>query len=500
MIHTIRKYTSFTNKQFRVHNLQNSILFSFSNASLDSFEKTIIHLACSYKVHGIYQIDSSNSKKLSELLTLDYNYFSFIFGSKEVFYPRKLITKFNNQYHAYNNQDEILFDCIVRFMFIWNNLKGLEHISSYKTLHDSYMAIIPEFELINAFSSTYELQHSTNIHDIHEFALYDSSSSFLPMDRINLLRSIILSPSLANDFEELIPIIQILLNYDFSTRSLALYLVIICQVFMHSSFLSGEVILIFRELYSHLLIVLRNARVISVSISDLYQDLCKPPIQRTKNTDETSRLQIVFCYDNFDAYSLRLDLAHLGINITHFNTSSPGGTKCHFFTCDEHSNILDQHPESYDFFIQYGSSWALKERSNLSLSSHQSQLYDTLCKQKEHSPVFSSRYSESSIINALSLLSRALPNEYHIPFDKQGIYLNYCFSYNKVVYLLNQYYIMYLNKDKEASLNFLCDIYAKAIKEELISTDDLDAFYSIDGLIMIVSLFKERLLHPCFLH
>lgn len=58
-----------------------------------------------------------------------------------------------------------------------------------------------------------------------------------------------------------------------------------------------------------------NACVIVIQPNFLHLNTEKPSEYRTKKSDNTTRLHIVYGYDNFDAYSLRFDFCSVNLDV-----------------------------------------------------------------------------------------------------------------------------------------------------------------------------------------
>ena len=249
------------------------------------------------------------------------------------------------------------------------------------------------------------------------FAMY-SNSDFHPMDSIDYLELFLIDHEYYEQNKVILPIIYHLLWYEFYTRTNTLYLITIAQIIKHSPFFDDSICEIAGELYSHLLFMLKNARVISVQINSLFCTELSKPESRTKE-DNTTRLQVLYGYNNFDTYAIRLDLVHEGQGFVHYNNISPGGIKCCLFSRSEYADIITKYPQLSECFIEYGDRWALKERNNCDMAKEKAELYDSVEKAKSHDPAFNKNFTEKNIKYFIELLGNMLPQRCYVPIDRE---------------------------------------------------------------------------------
>ena len=176
--------------------------------------------------------------------------------------------------------------------------------------------------------------------------------------------------------------------------------------------------------------MLRNGRVIAVQANTLYQDLKKDHEIRTKQADNTTRLQVMYGFDNFDTYELRLDLAHQGEGFIHYNNLSPGGIKCCLFTLEEYHKVIEEYPDLRDCFVVYANQAALKERKNCPFTSEMKDHYEIIRSKQEHIRAVSSTFQEIDLIDFLDIVKRMLPKSWVGRIDKDGIFAKYCFDHD----------------------------------------------------------------------
>lgn len=217
------------------------------------------------------------------------------------------------------------------------------------------------------------------------------------MDEIRLL-----SCFLTQGFEDIydrnhLRILYRIIKYELITCSNSLYMIVITQIVKLSPFFDQEIKGIADEMYNHLLQLIQNARIISVQTNYRYPTNYDHIDNRGK-LDNTTRLQILYGYENYDAYYLRLDLAHKGQGFIHYNNKSPGGVKCSLFNESEYKEILSKYPNSDIFFIQYGNRYALREMSNLTLNETEVGEYKEIACLKEHEKAFVKEYSEEKVL------------------------------------------------------------------------------------------------------
>lgn len=374
---------------------------------MNSYEKTIIRLAILFGDLEQYEIKNKDIDGISKLLKIDTNLLKEALFSSNCNNHHLISVDFRNEiiksgsYFDYN-----FFEIIVRYYFIITSLEQIseqvERSHIIKNI-ELFQDIYHNFEMINVRAATYECIHKDEFS--FEYTIYNNSD-FSPKSFISILELFVICEEHYTQNKNILPILYQILSYEFYTRTSTLYLISITQILKHSPFFDYNITKIAEDLYNHLLFMLHNARVISIQVNSLFQDLKKKPLERTRETDNTTRLQILYGYDNYDSYAIRLDLAHQGEGFVHYNNRTPGGIKSCIFSKSEYEKIIKDSPNLVKCFITYGKRWALKELSNCKMDSEERKLYFSIQKNKEHDTVFNAIYSEENVVSFISIIGK----------------------------------------------------------------------------------------------
>lgn len=468
-------------------------IYYFCEENLSNYEKTMLRLAISFGATELYVLEEDDIVSLASLLKLEYNKLEKALLVSYHDIKNCTALKFGNEiYEGAFHYEYSLFDVIVRYHFI---SKALSQISNQidkmqlKKNIELFESMLYHFDIINSKSATFECMYNNCFSQ--EFTIY-FNSDFKPMDIINLLKLFLISSEYYENYKDMLPVIYQLLCYEFYTRTNTLYLITIVQIIKHSPFYDKSICDIADEFYSNLLFMHRNARVISIQINSLTPTMDFKPELRTKK-DNTTRMQVLYGYDNYDTYVVRLDLAHMGEGFVHYNNKSPGGNRCCLFNEDEYLAIIEKHPELVKCFIVYGDRWSLKERTNCNLSKEEKKLYERIRKDKEHDPIFNKTYAEQNIMYFIELIGNVLPQYCYVPIDREEIHARYCFNFDKImggVFCLYLAYLMHNEKEIEAIIDFITSI---AVNYKVIPGSDKRDYSCIDGICIIIESAKSRI-------
>lgn len=432
---------------------------------------------------------------LSNLLNIDYGILEKALNVSDQYVDHFTALKFGDEiYNGKFLSDYELFDVIVRFSFIFKALKQISDKVDKENLKNNvelFESMSHNFEMINSKSATFECMYH-NYFSL-EFSIY-SESDFVPMKSINLLKLFLTCDEYYESYKKILPVIYQLLSYEFSTRTNTLYLISMVQIIKHSPFYDKSICDIAGDFYSHLLFMLRNARIISIQINSLSQTVTAKPELRTKK-DNTTRLQVLYGYDNYDTYAVRLDLAHEGEGFVHYNNKSPGKIKCCLFNEREHQTIIEKYPELIKCFIEYGDRWALKERTNCDMTGEEKKLYDIIRKSKEHDSVFTKTYAEENIVSFIELLGNMLPQHCYMPIDQEEIHARYCFNYDKIMGGVFCLFLAYFGCDRTEIEKTIDFIISRSVNYNIIPESDRETYSCIDGICVIIECVKGRISH-----
>ena len=472
-------------------------VYEFCDKDIPSYEMTIYTLAMAYAESPLFSVDDEMIIELAQLLIVDEELLkyalsgntSFRYGDVRIKFGEKTVDcteYFKNTFFAsiiklhlaYKELDKIS-DAIDEDTII----KNIEHIR----------AVIFYFDSTNANNATYECMLEQQFSLKH--SVYDSGD-FPPMDYLKMLMTLVTSDDCLEYDKSLLSIISHLAQYELRTRLNALYLIMITQIIMHSPFFEEEIHKMALEMYEHLMFILKNGKIISIQVNSLHCDIAKSGDDRTKR-DNTTRLQILYGYENFDTYVMRVDLSHQGQPFIHFNNASPGKVCSYLFTKEEYENTISRYPLLKSCFIEYNNNrWALKERNNCELTKEMARMFDTVESEKAHKGVFSESFSEGCVIRFIDLLSNMLPSTCYTPIDKDGEHARRCFNYDILVrntsWLCLACINSFINKESESIDILMNDIFTKATNYGLIPNEDHLTCDSLFGVYYILHLAKEK--------
>ena len=362
-------------------------------------------------------------------------------------------------------------------------IKNIEHIRTVIFCIDS----------TNANNATYECMLEQQFSFKH--TVYDSGD-FPPKNYLDMLMTLVTSGDCFGYDKTLLSIISHLAQYELRTCLNALYLIMITQIIMHSPFFEENICKMAFEMYEHLMFILKNGRIISIQVNSLYFDSSKNCDDRTKR-DNTTRLQILYGYRNYDTYVMRVDLSHQGQPFIHFNNTSPGKVCSYLFNRGEYENTISRYPLLESCFVEYSNDrWALKERNNCELTEEMTRIFDTVESEKAHKGIFSENFSEDCVVRFIDLFSNMLPSTCLVPIDKDGEHARRCFNYDILIRnttLLCLACMSNLVRNESESINRLIDdIINKALNYNLLLEEEEIEYDSLFGIYYILHLAKEK--------
>ncbi len=452
---------------------------------LDSYSKAICLHALYYSEHGSFELNDECIAFLAFSLNIDYEilkkYLTYKNNDALIFLMRKY----------YVNIDSTFFDIMSRIYYIRKGLEEIKLDDSEQHLYENrelIFSILHHFEMINIRSATFECMSRNTFST--QYTIY-SGKDFAPRNLYDILNLFLTYKEYYNKNKKILPIIYQLITYELYTRTNTLHLISTVQMIKTSVFFQIQTRQIAEDLYENLLFMLNNAKVISIQINMLYQNLDTDCENRFRERDNTTRLQILYGYDNYDAYSVRLDLAHQGVGWVHYNNSSPGGIKSYLFSKEEHDSAIKRFPALKNCFIQYDKRWALKEKINCNLTDEGEKAYEIIENEKSHQRVFNDTYTEQNIVNFIDLIAKMFPAYYKVPIDKEEEHSKYCFNYDKIMEGLTYYYLFYFSSESKCQVKDF--LLTRAINYGLIKDHERNEYNSIEGMFMIAELAKDRL-------
>lgn len=339
--------------------------YIFCENDIDEYEKLILSLAISYAHSPMFSLKEEDIAGLSDFLRIDFQLLKKALSVSERDTRDVVTVKFGEDKIEYSGlADNIFFTVLVRIYFIYESFSKLNREVDYDAIKYNvgiFLSIVHEFDMIHSAIATYEcMYHGAFSFDYTVF----NDGNFRPMDFIRMLQLYMTCEDSMFFNNSIVSLNYILLRYEFYMRINTLYLIAITQIYKHSSFLNSNVRKIANELYEHLLFILKNGRIISIQTNILHVMKKEKIINRGREAN-TTRMQIIYGYGNFDTYVLRLDLGHKGEELIHWNNKSPGGIKCCLFSKEEHQVIVKIHPEMESCFTNYDDRWGIMPISAL---------------------------------------------------------------------------------------------------------------------------------------
>ena len=469
----------------------------FYEGYLTDYEKTIYGMAIAHGSSYPYVFKDEDVNEIANLLNVNYELFDrAIKFSKNRYIPASQIKLGDEFYCTDCFRNAELLNALIRIHFIYKSLKNLSDGTSYDDILNNFQRFqccIGEFESINASISAFECM-TREVFSL-DFAVYNNSD-YNPRTQLELLHYYLmddLQECLKEYFDPSYPqLLCRLLSYDLITRINAIYLITITLIIKYSYFLSNRIKNIAEEMYSYLFGMLQNARVISAQTNYLFPSGADDIAHRSKENN-TTRMQILYGYQNYDTYFLRLDLAHKGQGFIHYNNKSPGGVKTCLFTPKEYEDFVSKYAQSSKFFIEYGNRYALKELINLNLTAAEIGIFEEIRKTQEHLEAFDENYSEEYVEEFIRIVSCMLPNTCVVGIDLEEEHARYCFNYDKIMYNSVILDLAILSQDKDAISKCIDRIVSLAQNYNLISEGTADSLKCIEGVCLIIDEAKNHI-------
>lgn len=465
----------------------------FCDNEISPYEMTIYTLAMAYSEAPLFDVDSEMINDLSQLLMVDKKLLECSLSENRSLHNRDVIIQFGKKIFDCNDfYDSTFFAAIIRLRLAYKSLYKISDRTDEQSIKQNISLIRlinSHFDVINASISTYECM--LNHHFSYRYTVFNSGD-FPPVEYLNKLIDFLSCKDCIKYDESILSIISHLAQYELRTRLNALYLIVIIQIIMHSPFFEENIHKIAIEMYEHLMFIFRNGRIISIQVNSLFCDSRKKYNDRTK-MDNTTRLQILYGFENFDAYVMRVDLSHQGQPFIHFNNSSPGKVCSYIFTKEEYEKIVMEYPSLKSCFIEYNSDrWALKERCNCKLTKELSDIFDKVEAEKSHKGIFSENFTEDCVVMFIELLAKMLPSTCLTAIDKEGEYARRCFNYDTLIRNTRLLYLAYIKNDLTSVSRLLKDITNKAVKYGLIAKEEIETDSLLFLICLILNLANEQ--------
>lgn len=465
----------------------------FCDEVLSAYEKTMYSMAIASSESGKYIIKDEDVAEIATRLCLnDELLYKALNYCPDGYIPYKTI-RMGDEFvcrEKFGNAD--LFDALMWIHFIYKNLSQISDGTSYEALLNNYQIFqdsIGIFSIINMITSTFECMKNDCY--VYSYAVFNNAN-YQPKDQLNLLR-LALVGMYDNRFDEyFFPLLSRVMSYELITRVNSVYLITMNQIIKHSLFFDEKIKKIAGEMYYYLLGLAQNARVISMQTNYLPPLHSETPECRGR-FDNTTRLQVLYGYENFDAYYLRLDLAHKGQGFVHYNNKSPGGIKCCLFNQKEYSGIIAESPQAEKFFVEYEGRYGLKEPHNLDLSEDERVLYESIRRNKEHAQAFENTYDENSVVDFINIIASMLPASCRVHMDADEGHAQCCFQYEKIMFYSVLLEIAILSENEAQKKQMLELIASTAVQYGIIAEGAEREYACVEGVCLIIDEAKSKI-------
>lgn len=305
-----------------------------------------------------------------------------------IMYIENPIKKYNAKYWSdfalrYNIDDQILKSILkgeLTLEKVCEQLGGLENeqlLNFHYTIIDdffNYLVIVNGLEDISIKGDREALSNNISIYNNIGICIsllntnistreckekgYFSEEFNLLVDGIeNILAITKILTSIENytyeDDKEMLEILYRAYNEDIKICADVLILILSLQCIKFSPLVDRDTYKACEKIVRILSSILRNARVISIFNNIMYFDkMVKWDIRGAR--DQTTRIDLLYEYDNGDKYRMRFDLAHKGVNNFHFNISSLGGVEFVLLNEGTYSEVISINKLYINWFIEYG--------------------------------------------------------------------------------------------------------------------------------------------------
>lgn len=481
----------------------NNRYYYFCKENLSDYEKMIYYWAIIYSYNPSFDFNETELDNIAKFLNVDFVLLSRALSNREEY--KEIL--FGDHVVLINIEDIQInyFHLIIYVYLIYASLKNINYNNSDSIRNNFRVVDVDIHYLCTIYSRLSEISH---IYYNSSFELFDNAFSNLN-ELIRLYRSLV---SLYDEedrclfFDDgLFDLIILAIKHEFLINLNALYVVFICHLMKHTFLLKKELKDISNDMYRNFSFVFKNARVISISVNKQSVNVSKRPDDRIRQ-DNTTQMQFVYGFGNFDDYELRFDFAHQGELFAHFNNESPKRIKSFLFYRDQYYNIIDSYPD-FDIeslFVSYGTQLALKEKENCDFKSQAElkRIYNDLIKKYSHYKLFEIDYKESDIIDFVKIISNMLPTEFCRTIDLNRELVNNCFIYDRIMRdiellilsIMNTDTIIGIDKEKAQSISnkLVESIKNSAWNNCIINKSDYKSIDSIDDLVLIALTVQER--------
>lgn len=444
----------------------------------DRYKEAVLEYAALFKGNEIISMDDGIFKMLSQFLHVDSESIknSFLKGA----FPRRI----DNRYSIFGNY---VWQCVIE-----KNIQDIKKDYSYQAIAANYEAYLWVVQSLGTISSNITVYFSLKEgYYTYEKSLHSYGNTMNCSTYLNMLRSFMIE-GFYEKYSEYLPLVYNLLDYEIdSFRNLILFINALVLV-AESEKIDRALRRIAEQLLDRFFMLLQDTCIVSCKINSAYHDL-KLPVYERGRVDQTTLLQMFYYYPNTDAYSLRLDLPHQGVEYIHFNNISPGNTKCFLFSEEEYESIIRQYPQMEGCFIEYsGNRYALMERINCPQDGDVCSIYDEICERYDHNNTFCHDTEEADIVEFFDLLHYLLSDICFQQLDIKSGFTKRYFDYANIMGIKGLSALYLTIADGGSKMKVLEKIVQRAIYYGIITEDEKDDYKSVEGACMIAELAKER--------
>ena len=503
--------------------------FVLSEKELSDYETTILFYAIAYNLSPVFQLTDDDIMGLSNMLSIDSTLLktalrediesvdtiqigSFCIVLSEIGFLIK--RESSHRIIKLESHDYNIFYMLFEVYKCYESIDNISDSPSIETVRSNleYLQTIEHFFVsLNATIGSFENQKLPEFLFEYKYCMYDEIGSS-QIDLIKYLEHLLICHTNNLDVEFCFTLCEII-SYELKSRLTTINIVIILQVIKHSCVFNHNIKKMAEEMYDYSIDIFRNTRIISLKINSLYFDVNSDISNRTKQ-DNTTRIQILYGFSNYDDYEIRFDLAHGPVLYPHFNNISPGNNTASIFTKSRYEEIIQKHPDFINCFISYPADnveedleptnfvnrtdhvYALKERKNCNLSPEQTVIYDEICKRTDHAHIFSKNYSEKEIEHFISLITKMLPNKYYQPIDTIHKHAVNCFSFDKLIDAVGSLCLAYIYNNisiKQIDIQKIFKIIGEiAFNYNLIQASEINNIRSFSEINYILVSAKEQ--------
>ena len=456
------------------------------------YELMIIELALNYADHGGCHLDDSQVSGLAEMLNIEASLLCETLSIDEIFSGQETVDYCGYPHHLHIDRSPLL-NFPIRYTIIRQCMAELKPGIDENSLITNYRILdcaAHHFEMLNADSSLAEADYTGEYgrdHNIYHSYGYNPRAD---LELFGILLSSLDSFKDCRSAIQIIKVLQMRLQHEITTRANTIYLISLMQIIEYSSHVDHIEKDIATEFYHTLKSLLHDAKVLAIQVNSRYQDLRRPPAIRTRNADNTTRLRILYGYDNYDAYSMRLDLPHKGQPLIHINNVSPGNIRACLLTNNEYQDIISHHPDVEDCFVAYVDRYALKER--FQIPDVLKKDYEEIRERFEHKRAFRQEFPEEKVILFCDHLGNMLPANCQCSISKDREYEKMCFDYNRYMMLLSLICSLSIGAAESAERLYAI-LIDEMIGKGVIDLEDREYFTELGDICDFSNRLKHRI-------